>query len=584
MSALTKKKELKVWRGFHDPELPQLLKLAWENEDLVILLPPSMKDFSFLSLFYQWNISWCGTWTDEAKEDAIRFSKQNTVIRTEELEELEKHAVLGIFTSGTQSGRPRLIFYSKKNIQHSLEGIRSLFNTDRLKDIFVYPQPTHTFGLVLGYLHAVLNNLKINFSPGPYTKLAHEHWLKNVDEGTLTLGTPVHLTDLIQYVGKNAITPPRSYSAIIGGALVTKDLWTKLQRQLNIEFPSVGYGATEASPGVTHLPPGVKPGEDGDIGYALPGVEVRPSSEGCFFKGPNACLAIYENNVLNQGLAEVLLHDYLLSRKDEGGKKRFFYGGRTDLVINRGGQKISLENVEAFLGQHLQSAVLAFGIFDTRLGEDLALLISSNETPKEAQGKEEIRIRVQRLLQEEFNLKIPQQNLLLTTVPMTSNGKPDRVEALRLFLQKQNLQFPINVEKIKAFLPHRGSAIWVDTILETKNRYGVGEVVIDFSKSYSDVKGVRETACIEWVAQTYGYTVIANDLTHIAPMAKVTTTFIAEVKRAVFSFASTPLQQGDVLKIKAQCSHDFGALKIVHGEVFHGDKLLASVDITLYSA
>ena len=476
--------------------------------------------------------------------------------------------MLGVFTSGTTSGGHRLILYSRENIITSLESIRSLYDTGKIQKIFSYPQPTHTFGLVLGYMHAIIYQLEICFFEGPYSKSAHQKWFAEVNERTLTLGTPTHFLDLIQWVLEQKKPPIPSYTAIVGGASASKILWQQMKDVLNIAAPSVGYGATEASPGVTHLPPGIPPRVDGDIGYALPGVKIQSKSGlGIEFSGPNVCLAILENGEF-QARRSIILKDHLHVDSSET-LPRYSFAGRTDSLVNRGGAKLSLDSIEMKVAAHFGARVLAVALYDERLGEDVAILINEAHP-------------LENFLQEEFGLRLNPKNILVQEIPLNLNGKMDRKEALKLVLRAKGLKPPVAVGHLRAFLPHRAGAIWVDRLLETKKHFGICEVVVDPKKNYFSEDGFRSTACIEWVAQTYGYTAAMNEILQIQAEKPSPRAFIVDVKYCEIPLAGVQLKEGDVLKVEVHCTHDFGSLKVVDGSVFYSEKLLARMSLKLY--
>ena len=560
-----------LWRGFHQPELPSLLTRAWKQNELVILLPPHLKEFSFFKKLAAEDLEFHGQWSEDLKDQCKKLcgSQTNTEI---------KNLAIGVFTSGTSTGINRLVFYSKENILASLSSIRELFDTKRIQKIFCYPQPTHTFGLVLGYLQAMLNDIELCFSPGSYSREAHAEWFKKVDRNTLTLGAPAHFQDLMQYLKANQLKPQESYSAIVGGARVSIQLWERMKSELLIEAPSIGYGATEASPGVTHLPPGVKPAVDGDIGFALRNVEIQLSEKGLEFKGPNVCHAILENNELKKP-HKILLQDSVVFTLAEN-KTRYSYLGRTDSIINRGGIKISLDHVEAFLNEKLKAPVLALSLFDSRLGDELGLVIQSEDLA--------IKLKIQTEVKAEWGFHIDETSILLATIPLNPNGKGDRTTATKLLLKQKTWNFPVSVEHLRNLLPHKGPAIWVDSILGIDATTATGTIKLREDRPYYSRQDgkifVRETACIEWVAQTYGYTLALGDVLGIRKADVASRTFIAEVKSAEFHFNEfhQNLKQGDEIQVKVHCTHDFGNLKVVEGQVFHDSNLLALISVKLY--
>lgn len=556
-----------LYCGHHSEELLQILSQSWKNKELVILVPPSLQSFTFLELFSKDEVQFHGDFT-ESSSFKFREDSHHQVPADEVLHQ----ARLGVLTSGTSSGNPRLVLYSETNIESSLGSIRQLFDEKRIQKIFSYPQPTHAFGLVLGYMQAILSGLEIVFSPGIYSKKSHEHWLKLVDENTLTLGAPAHFMDLIQKVKNENLQPNKSYSAIVGGAPVTISLWKQMQSVLNIEAPSVGYGASEASPGVTHLPPGIAPSEDGDIGFVLEGVAMEAGAVGVRFSGPNLCLAIYENGRLLQ-FDQILLSDQLSVKATPHGQ-RYTFLGRTDLLVNRGGVKHSLEVIEGRLSAVFQCKCVAVSFFDQRLGEDIGILY---------QSQDDVARKIQNLLMEEFGMKLPLSHIHSAEIPHSPNGKIDRQSCLKCLLRTRPFSFPVSVRHLMPFLPHRGSAIWVDEILETRTGWGRGRVKLNPTANYFSPEGLRQTAFIEWIAQCYGYVTILNDLTGIQFAAQAPKTFIAEIKQAQFFHSHVDFSHLKEMSIEVHCTHDFGLLKVIQGKIFDAeDVLLAQVDMKVY--
>lgn len=409
-----------LWRGFHSKDLQSFIQRAWKRDELLILCPPSLSDFSFLKFFPEEsvfdNLVLAGDWETHAVEafqsarSSIQFSRGP----------FPTEAVLGVFTSGTVSGAPRLVLYSKQNVEFSLNSIRSLFDASAFNKIFCYPQPTHTFGLTLGYVQAHLFGLEIVSGSGRYSRSFHQMWMDNVDAETLTLGTPVHFHDLIQTCRESRFIPPPSYSCIVGGAKTSVALWKSLRDELHIQQPSIGYGATEASPGVAHLGPGISPEQDGDLGHFLPGLKTRIiPGQGIEFSGPNACLSYIQNGQIYFP-EKILLRDEILSVPSG----RLIFQGRTELTLNRGGTKIPLEIIEDVLSKELGVSAIAVIMPDARLGEELGVVARSTSLDSE---------KIFDVLKNKFSQNFDRRNLVFVeTLPETPNSKVDRVGATKL--------------------------------------------------------------------------------------------------------------------------------------------------------
>ncbi len=330
-------KNYQLWKGFHDPKLLPLLERAWLGEHLLILLPPRLEDQSFLK----------------------------------ELQKIDLSPyVLGVFTSGTSSGRPKLVLYTRKNIESSIQSVYGLFDTNRIQNLFCYPHPFHTFGLILGYMASILKGWELYPLNGRYSQSFHDERLHITDERTLTLGAPAHFRDLIHHLEKEKRSIFPSYSCIVGGAPVRVDLWNQIRERLKIESPSIGYGATEASPAVTHLAPGKTPHSDGEIGSPLAHLEVRIQEDGLYFRGDSVCGAILDEDTWIHP-KEILLKDKIEKTWDG----RWIFKERLDLVLNRGGEKFSLEAIESFIWEKFRIEAAAVCVPDERLGFELGILL-----------------------------------------------------------------------------------------------------------------------------------------------------------------------------------------------------------------
>lgn len=534
---MTKLSDICFERSTHAQEIYNKVKQCWLNNEPLILCSPQLIDIPKLEDF-----------------------------------NIPKDMILGLFTSGTSTGKPRLVFYSKKNILSSLIPIRKLFDTSRIDHIFCYPQPTHVFGLVLGYIQSIVYEIPITFFSGGYSQKAHQLWNETLTSGTLTLGTPVHFFDLIRYNQERQIKPAKSYSSIVGGALTTVKLWNDMQTILNIESPSIGYGASEASPGISHLPPGVEPKFNGDVGYVLDGVNISHlTSDGFEFTGDNLCLGVIENNSY-QSSKSILIRDHVVQQE------RFCIFGRSDLVINRGGLKYNPEILEtALMSEGIKCLFLP--VYDERLGQEIAILV------EDSRSEDFVKKQIIELLVKQFQLKIKEQNIVFGAIPLNNNLKINRKEALKKIIKGMGFKLPISTQVLKSFMPHRGSAIWVDEIIDFKPRYGVGRIYIDLKKFYISDSTVRQSALIEFIAQTYGYSFVLEEIFHKSEVNYANNAFIAEIRDAKFSKLEL-LSQADLLSDKkkyldvyVECTHDFIKIKVIKGSVFYQDQKL--VELTM---
>lgn len=542
-----------VYKGFHSNDLMRRLRTAWLENKTLIVAPGHMSEVPYVN-------------------------------QPELMKQIPSDVVLGVFTSGTLSGKPRLVLYTKKNIESSLNAIRSLYDVQRIDKIFCYPQPTHAFGLILGYVHALIHDIPITFLEGAYSSKAHAKWVAEATPGMLTLGTPTHFIDLASWTAKNKIALKPTYSAIIGGAAVTKKLWNDLRTDLLIQQPSIGYGASEASPGITHLPPGLPPEQDGDIGLLLANVVMDGRNhDGFYFDGPNRCAGIIDENGIHFP-SKIQMKDSLL--KTASG--HFIFEGRSDLMINRGGLKISPENMEGKIFSDLGLKSVCVPIHNERLGQDLCLVVQKKA---DQDDQNEIKVLVQDYLKKHFQFQLQNDHLVADDIPLNGSAKFDRVEAMRIILRNKKMQTPFPVQFLIPFMPHRSTAIWIDRLTEVAFRRGRAEVDLNTSLNLFTDGRLRESACIELVAQTYGYAAVAQAMTTSDKKGKANKTLIAEIRNAEFYFDDTTatlisraIAKKIPLDIEATCSHDFGVIKVIQGTVKLDGVLLAKLSLKAFVA
>jgi acyl-CoA synthetase (AMP-forming)/AMP-acid ligase II len=377
-----------VWRGHHGDEFRALFERCWDEGTLLIACPPAAVDEACLAL---------------ARETLAA----------------PEAPVLGVFTTGTTRATPRLVLYSRRNLEASQGSIFALFDASQVDTIFCYPQPYHVFGLLLGYALSKLRSLELVTGHGPYGKSHHERWLA-VDSGrTLTLATPTHIVDLCVYLSEQRARPRPTYSAILGGARVDRHVWRLARDRAEITAPSVGYGCTEASPGICHLPPGVEPAVDGDVGWPLAHAALTFPEGGCFvLTGPGVAMATIEAGRLTYP-SEHCGGDELV--RHTGG--RLAFGGRRDLILNRGGEKFQLEAIETVLRERHGLEAICVEVPDHRLGGELGIVARAGAS----------RGPVYETLAEVFGRRFdPTRYCDVQALPLDANAKPDRRAAAAL--------------------------------------------------------------------------------------------------------------------------------------------------------
>lgn len=411
--------KLRLWRGHHSKELASNIQWAWDNQELLILCPAALRDFRFISGFPWDSIEFLGDWPEDVRT-LIRSLPASTSSPLQEI------PVLGVFTSGTLSATPKLVLYSKRCIEASLNSIYSLFDTSQIEHLFCYPQAFHTFGLTLGYVASHINGWKLHTPEGKYSNHSHAQRIAIRESRLLTLGTPTHFYDLMQSLKKSGKSIGPSSSCIVGGSSVSLAMWSRIQNELKIQAPSIGYGCTEASPGITHLRPGTAPLVDHAIGVPLPSIRAeRIAGRGLEISGASLCVGIVEEGILKVP-ESLLIRDQIEIAPDGS----WVFGGRLDLTLNRGGAKYSLEFIEKTIWEKLGMVTVATTVIDARLGEDLGLVIQNSSLSGSSL------LAIQELLKNDFALQLQSKNSrFLDAFPLNECSKLDR-RAIRAMFSK----------------------------------------------------------------------------------------------------------------------------------------------------
>jgi long-subunit acyl-CoA synthetase (AMP-forming) len=192
-------------------------------------------------------------------------------------------------TSGT-AGPARWIALSDANMLAVLESHRPLQPLDAAVLLSVLPWH-HAFGLVLELLPALLDGAELlrepsgGRDPDSVLALAASHPVTHLNAVPRTVRLLAERAD-----GRALLE--RLAGGVVGGAPVGHALATALARTRL----RVGYGQTEAAPGIALGEPGEW--RDGILGRPL-GCEVRIDDDGVLaFRGPNACLGEWRDGAL----------------------------------------------------------------------------------------------------------------------------------------------------------------------------------------------------------------------------------------------------------------------------------------------
>lgn len=191
---------------------------------------------------------------------------------------------------------------------------------------------------------------------------------------------------------------------IIGGGAVDE----KMEKELN-DFPNAvwsTYGMTET---LSHIALRRLNGKEASCWYTpFDSVDVSVNNEGCLvIDAPR----VAEARIVTNDIAEIA--------KDG---RHFRILGRKDNVIDSGGIKIQIEEVEAALRKHLAMPYMITKKNDHKFGEIVVMLVESTDT-------DNVRKICEACLPKYWQ---PKRYISVNNIPLTQTGKPARSEAIKI--------------------------------------------------------------------------------------------------------------------------------------------------------
>ena len=232
------------------------------------------------------------------------------------------------------------------------------------------------------------------------------HPLKDLKEApTFAAMIPMQVYNTLQIPEEKSILKEIKH-LIIGGGAIDSSLAKELKNFPNHVWST--YGMTET---LSHIALRRLNGEYVSEWYTpFENVHIRLSEENTLIiHAPNVC----EEELVTNDIAEI----------NEEGKFRIL--GRKDNIINSGGVKIQIEQVETILKEHLGIPFQITAKPDAKFGEIVVLLY--NKVYTEAK----IKVVCEQVLPPYWT---PKYYMAVDELPLTGTGKPDRATARKIVL------------------------------------------------------------------------------------------------------------------------------------------------------
>lgn len=146
------------------------------------------------------------------------------------------------------------------------------------------------------------------------------------------------------------------------------------------------------------------------------------------------------------------------------------------------------------------------------------------------------------------------------------------------------VKLPMSVQTLESFLPHRGPAVWIDTVSSVDEKGGCCEVFFNPQATYSTGSTFISAAFIEWMAQSFGYVSAAQRRLGVLPtQGNLQQAFLAAIKNFEIISLPTELAKNQKILVHVSASHVVGPITLVDGRVEIDGTTLARAQLKLFA-
>lgn len=143
----------------------------------------------------------------------------------------------------------------------------------------------------------------------------------------------------------------------------------------------------------------------------------------------------------------------------------------------------------------------------------------------------------------------------------------------------------IRVHDIQRYVPHRPPMVWVDEVTAFAKTEGECLIHVRQDAYYMSTKGLRASACLELIAQAYGFISTCYITRILNPSAPpMERAMLVSFKDAWFAPSETlaRVQSGDVLRVPIDGVRAVGPITAFHGAVWLGETKLCEVQMRTF--
>ncbi len=297
-----------------------------------------------------------------------------------------------IKTSGS-TGNPKTIQLSKKAMKASANKTIKYFELKE-NDTALLCLPLHTIAAKMMFVRAIEGKLNLDVhypNASPIAKL-------NKRIGFIAM-TPMQVLASMDYIDKFKYLQ----TILLGGAPIDSNLEKKLLSIKNCHFFH-SYGMTETA---SHVAVRKISSDVDKIYHALDRISFKTDNRGC--------LVIDYPEISNK---EIVTNDMV----DLIDSYSFIWKGRFDFVINSGGIKIHVEELENSIKELIDLPFFIASIKDNTLGEKIVLYIESKSPVNTSLIHEKLSLNINKY-------KLPKEYFIIPNFTYNTGGKLNRIKS-----------------------------------------------------------------------------------------------------------------------------------------------------------
>jgi long-chain acyl-CoA synthetase len=366
---------------------------------------------------------------------AMHLDGEGGVVWTSQSKEIVHHrdAAVILFTSGS-TGEPRAVQLTRQNVDANTRAVLDTLDFEQAAEQTLFLQLSYSYGLLGQLVPAMEAGVTTRLLP----QFANARIVLETSQARgMWSGVATHWEALLRLTDP----APENTAGITHIVSAGAPLSVNLRGRLRDRFPNAtlynNYGQTEAGPRVLSFSSRHPEFFNGYVGYPVGDFEVRLTEEGELLLRGSQIMPGYlgDERATTGKIKDGWLYTGDMASIEEDGLVEIL--GREDQLVNIGGERISLREIEEELDNWAEVDEAAVLVKDDEIyGSSLICFLVGDERLQSLGG----RAIMERLSQRLSWHKVPRRIYLLQALPRRPNGKLARSELLPMASQELELQ------------------------------------------------------------------------------------------------------------------------------------------------